>query len=105
MKIQPVIFCLLAYLACSNLIQHSMVLTHTPTTTNFVCCPDTYVFDDETLACVCPSTSPFVDISGKCVSCPPPKFFDNSTKICIACPNIKVYDETLQACVCPYRFY
>lgn len=99
------LFTALLILSTAKILAHESDTIHQTTDAKFICCPDTYVFDDDTLACVCPKESPFVDIAGKCISCPSPGYFDNGTKTCQQCPDIKVYDFNQKACVCPLRFY
>lgn len=99
------LFTALLILSSAKILAHESDSIHQTTDAKFICCPDSYVFDDDTLACVCPKESPFVDITGRCISCTSPGYFDNGTKTCQQCPDIKVYDFKQQACVCPLRFY
>ena len=64
------------------------------------CCPATYVFDRDTLTCVCPPTAAFVTADGSCVSCASPSTWNNSTLTCQKCRNDQ--SENAQGvCVCP----
>ena len=67
----------------------------------FACCPDTYVFDTTTLSCVCPTTLPFVDASGRCITCTNGAYFDESSKQCATCPTNTIYNPTNKTCNCP----
>lgn len=92
-------------------ILSSKGVTHSEGTENkdspntFICCPDTYIFDDKTLSCVCPTSTPFIDITGTCIACPPPRYFNNVSLTCQECPNIKIFNKAKQQCECPYKFY
>lgn len=45
------------------------VYQHTTYDASFICCPDGYVFNSETLSCVCPPSTPYIDAAGRCVAC------------------------------------
>lgn len=69
-----VLLIILAFISTSKMLLHHQD-THQSLSTTFVCCPDTYVFDDSTLSCICPPASPYVDASGRCIPCNSPGYF------------------------------
>ena len=82
-------------IASSKLVAHGQVAS------GFACCPDTYIFDERTLSCVCPASTPYVDASGKCVSCNAPSYWDSQQNACLTCPSNTVYDKAQNKCNCP----
>ena len=54
---------------------------------NLPCCPATYVYDRDTLTCVCPLSASFVSADGTCVACTSPSTWNNSTLTCQKCRN------------------
>ena len=50
---------------------------HTAYDASFICCPDSYVFDSDTLSCVCPPSTPHIDAAGRCVACNSTSFWNN----------------------------
>ena len=66
---------------------------HEQVASGFACCPDSYIFDENTLSCVCPKTASFVDANGKCVSCNSPSYWNEDQLACLSCPASTVYDK------------
>jgi len=64
------------------------------------CCPPTYVYDRDTITCVCPLASPYVSASGTCVACNSPSIWNNSTRTCQKCRN-DMTENAQGVCVCP----
>ena len=93
-KILLLAFVLLA-LAQGKLVHHDQVKS------GFACCPDTYIFEEKTLSCVCPANAAFVDANGRCVSCVSPSYWDVASKQCLTCPASTIYDAKVNKCVCP----
>ena len=76
-----ILLALLQIIFSMNLI-HESKQNHNDQSSGFICCPDTYIFDDDTLSCICPQSTPFIDVSGKCIACAHPNYFDNTTSTC-----------------------
>lgn len=69
-----IVLAILVFLLSARRIHQAAEEDHfQQSTTEFVCCPDTYIFDSNQLACICPPENPFVDVQGKCISCSKPK--------------------------------
>jgi hypothetical protein len=64
------------------------------------CCPETYVYDEDTLRCVCPVSAPYISNTGRCIACNAPATWDNSTKTCQKCRADQSEDANGN-CVCP----
>jgi hypothetical protein len=64
------------------------------------CCPTTYVFDQDSLTCVCPSNTPHVSANGSCIACNSPATWDSVNQICQACSAGQVQNAS-GVCVCP----
>jgi hypothetical protein len=65
------------------------------------CCPETYIYDRDTLTCVCPKTTPYLNAGGRCVACAAPARWDLPTRTCQHCRA----DQTEQldgTCLCPH---
>lgn len=73
---------------------------YTLTIGSLSCCPETYVYDEYTLTCVCPPTRPFVTSNGQCVDCSAPKRWDNQTLTCQAC-RVGQTETASGTCQCP----
>lgn len=83
MQLQKIIiFLTLLQILSSKALIHSADSSQGPSASGFICCPDTYIFDDNTLSCICPKNTPFVDITGSCIACPLPNYFNNVTQTC-----------------------
>ena len=63
---------LLVALSQTKLVLHEQVAS------GFACCPDTYIFDETTLTCVCPKTASLVDANNRCVSCNAPSYWSET---------------------------
>lgn len=80
------------------------------------CCPETYVYDEDTLRCVCPLNAPYVSNSGRCIACNAPATWDKATSTCqkcradqsedaegnCLCPKQTPYDNGKKCDACPY---
>jgi hypothetical protein len=64
------------------------------------CCPKTYVYDEDTLRCLCPNNTPYLSASGTCVSCNAPAKWDNGTLTCQKCRKDQSEDANGN-CLCP----
>ena len=64
------------------------------------CCPTTYVYDEDTLTCVCPFNAAYKTADGRCVACSAPARWDNQTLTCEKCRKDQTEDEKGE-CVCP----
>lgn len=64
------------------------------------CCPKTYIFDKDTLACVCPANAPYVKFDGSCVSCVAPARWNADTDSCDKCRE-GMSEDANGVCVCP----
>lgn len=64
------------------------------------CCPETYVYDEDTLRCVCPLNAPYVTNAGRCVACSAPATWDKVNKICQKCRSDQSEDSNGN-CICP----
>ncbi len=49
------------------------------------CCPKTYVYDMDTLTCVCPPTAPYKNAAGQCLPCDAPATWNATTLLCQKC--------------------
>lgn len=92
---QILVAILLIALTQTKLIDHEQVAS------GFACCPETYVFDEATLSCVCPSHLPYVNAQNACVSCNAPNYWNAEQKACLSCPANTVYDKVKGSCLCP----
>jgi hypothetical protein len=88
-------------LAVCLLTVSAHLLSHQQSEATFICCPDTYVFDDDTLACICPHETPHVHVSGRCVACNATENWSDLTKSCEVCSGGSVWDKVKQSCECP----
>ncbi len=59
------------------------------------------IYDYATLKCVCPTVAPYWD-GAYCVSCTPPKVWNEQLTQCEQCPFYQIYDSTMNVCQsCP----
>lgn len=90
---------LIALIVCSSAITiNHEVENHE--VSDFACCPSTFVFDEATLSCVCPTTAPYINTHGVCISCAAPNHWDDTSKTCISCPKLQTYDLNVKQCIC-----
>jgi hypothetical protein len=66
----------------------------------FSCCPDTYVYDNDTLSCICPPATPYINLTGQCTACKTPFYWNNSSSLCLACPLNQIYNSSSGICQC-----
>jgi hypothetical protein len=66
---------------------------------NLPCCPETYIFDEDTLLCVCPLNTPYISNAGRCIACLAPATWDNNTKTCQKCRNDQT-EDAVGNCLC-----
>lgn len=64
------------------------------------CCPETYVFDEDTMKCTCPLNAPYLSNSGRCIACNAPARWDDATNTCQKCRTDQSEDANGN-CVCP----
>lgn len=62
-----------------------LATTYSLTIGTLSCCPQSYVYDQDTLRCVCPATASHVANDGTCVACNAPAKWDNTTNTCQKC--------------------
>jgi len=67
----------------------------------FVCCPDTYVWDHATLSCICPADKPMINSIGQCEACPKNAHWHPARGECIVCPSTAIYEPVSGNCSCP----
>lgn len=81
------------------------------------CCPETYVYDEDSMRCVCPPTASHLTYDGRCVACNAPSTWDNNTLTCqkcradqsedangnCVCPKDTPYDDGKKCAECPYE--
>ncbi len=95
LKFATYILLVLIFTGVNCLIVHQ----HTTYDASFICCPDGYVFNSDTLSCVCPPSTPYIDAAGRCVACD--SVWNNSTLKCINCISPAIYNSTTNSCSCP----
>ena len=66
------------------------------------CCPKSYVFDRDTLRCVCPPSAQYRDASGQCIACNAPSWWDENALVCHKCPKGQS-ENSKGVCVCPWE--
>jgi len=44
------------------------------------CCPNGMILESVTLRCICPTTAPYLDATGKCIACDSPKSWNPTTR-------------------------
>lgn len=66
----------------------------------FGCCPETYVYDEDTLRCVCPTITPYRSANGRCIACVSPARWDEPTLTCYKC-RIDQTENDNGNCLCP----
>jgi hypothetical protein len=93
------LFTLAILLICST--ASAVSNDHQTSSATFICCPEGYVFDDDTLSCVCPKDKPFINVAGQCVACPAPSGWNQLTKTCIRCISPATYNPKTASCECP----
>ena len=49
------------------------------------CCPASYIYDRDTLTCVCPPEAKYRDAQGNCVTCKAPSTWDPASLTCQKC--------------------
>jgi hypothetical protein len=64
------------------------------------CCPESFIYDEDTLRCVCPPNAPYVAGNGLCISCNAPSKWDEKTGTCQKCRADQSEDASGN-CVCP----
>jgi len=87
-------------IACKTILVVLLLsLVHSLTVGSLNCCPDTYVFDRDTLTCLCPSEQ-YTTSSGQCVACNSPYKWDVASLTCVHCPAGQTEDAS-GVCICP----
>lgn len=67
---------------------------------NLPCCPESYIFDEDTMRCVCPLNAPYVSNDGRCIACNAPATWDPNTNTCQKCRSGQTEDQNGN-CLCP----
>lgn len=44
------------------------------------CCPNGMILETATLRCICPTITPYLDATGKCIPCDAPKSWNPTTR-------------------------